>query len=710
MHNLTKKILAFLLAFVMIFVFSPMTLANAKKKTMKLNKSTVKLTIGKSQKITIKNKTGSKIIKTKWKITKGKKYITLKNKKKSSVKIKAKKAGKAKVTVKIKTKNKKTYTRKITIKVSKKKSKSTKSNSTSTSTNTSTNTSNKTTVTKATEIVHYDMSTSLDGTTLLDKSGKGNNADLYGIENKLHDNNSLYLNGSGGYIQLPSKVFQGKNSFSVSLWIKDYSGSINTSAMFVGSKQAFPSSYWLLNPTNTKGSLKCVFTNSENSSTPWNTEVGVGPSLSYNGIAGPKTGTEWNHYVAVINQNSMVTYFNGNKIATTNLSRSFSSFGNDLVAYIGKSSYNDPTFRGFVREVQVFDNSLTDTDVKNIYSKTKGETMINKGKESKIFIADRADPYIVKANDGTYYFTASYPMYGANDTEGYDRVVLRRSNTLKGLKDAEEKVIWNQKDSNISYRFIWAPEMHYIGGKWYVFYAASDSPSNVWHIDCHVLMCTGQDPYEDSWIEKGKFQKPSGDDSFGGFSLDMTYFENGDKSYVIWAEKKNGGLSKLYMGEVNKEEPWKLTTQSVLLSEPEYYWENVTIPVNEGPSVIHHDGKVIVAYSASATGPEYCIGYLYANEDSDLMNPDSWTKQATPALASENLVHEYGPGHNSFTEDEEGNPIFVYHSRPQECFEGKCDHANGDSLYDPCRSAHLRKVVWDENGLPILNAEPYEFD
>ena len=92
------------------------------------------------------------------------------------------------------------------------------------------------------------------------------------------------------------------------------------------------------------------------------------------------------------------------------------------------------------------------------------------------------------------------------------------------------------------------------------------------------------------------------------------------------------------------------------------------------------------------------------------MNPDSWTKQATPALASENLVHEYGPGHNSFTEDEEGNPIFVYHSRPQECFEGKCDHANGDPLYDPCRSAHLRKVVWDENGLPILNAEPYEFD
>ena len=38
------------------------------------------------------------------------------------------------------------------------------------------------------------------------------------------------------------------------------------------------------------------------------------------------------------------------------------------------------------------------------------------------FIVNRADPYIVKGKDGYYYFTASYPMFGANDTAGYDRI------------------------------------------------------------------------------------------------------------------------------------------------------------------------------------------------------------------------------------------------------------------------------------------------
>ena len=113
---------------------------------------------------------------------------------------------------------------------------------------------------------------------------------------------------------------------------------------------------------------------------------------------------------------------------------------------------------------------------------------------------------------------------------------------------------------------------------------------------------------------------------------------------------------------------------------------------------------------AETTGPEYCIGYMYADEKADLLDISSWTKQKTPALTSENLVEEYGPGHNSFTVDEDGNTIFVYHSRPEQCFLGNCGYGSEDPLYDPCRSAHLRKVIWDENGLPVLNAEPYDFN
>ena len=46
---------------------------------------------------------------------------------------------------------------------------------------------------------------------------------------------------------------------------------------------------------------------------------------------------------------------------------------------------------------------------------------------NKPFIEQRADPYVYRHTDGTYYFTASVPAY--------DRIILRRSNTLMGLKE-----------------------------------------------------------------------------------------------------------------------------------------------------------------------------------------------------------------------------------------------------------------------------------
>ena len=99
-----------------------------------------------------------------------------------------------------------------------------------------------------------------------------------------------------------------------------------------------------------------------------------------------------------------------------------------------------------------------------MYHDTKGSSISTKGTETEIFIQDRADPFITLGKDGYYYFTASYPMYGFRDAQGYDRIILRRSKTLDGLKTAEEKVVFDEQDSTISHRFIWAPEMHYIEG------------------------------------------------------------------------------------------------------------------------------------------------------------------------------------------------------------------------------------------------------
>ena len=46
---------------------------------------------------------------------------------------------------------------------------------------------------------------------------------------------------------------------------------------------------------------------------------------------------------------------------------------------------------------------------------------------------------------------------------------------------------------------------------------------------------------------------------------------------------------------------------------------------------------------------------------------------------------------------------YLYISRSEECYKGQCGYGSEDPLYDPCRSARIRRVKWDENGMPILN-------
>lgn len=315
------------------------------------------------------------------------------------------------------------------------------------------------------------------------------------------------------------------------------------------------------------------------------------------------------------------------------------------------------------------------------------------------FISERADPYITKGSDGYYYFTASYPALH-DELHGYDRVILRKSKTVEGLKKAEEKTIWLAHKEGIMSKHVWAPEIHEINRKWYVFFAAGNSDDK-WHIRPYVLMCTGNDPMNDGWIEKGKVQALSDDKvSFNSFSLDMTYFEHKGKHYLVWAEII--GASSLFMAEINPETPWKLASMPILLSKPEYEWEKVRFAVNEGASVLKGEDKIFIFFSASGTGAEYCMGYLWADSDAELMNASSWKKTKTPVLSTEDLIGEAGPGHNSFVYDEEGTLLIVYHARPESHFDKKCGTYDDEPLYDPCRHARIRAVSFDENGFPVV--------
>ena len=186
--------------------------------------------------------------------------------------------------------------------------------------------------------------------------------------------------------------------------------------------------------------------------------------------------------------------------------------------------------------------------------------------------------------------------------------------------------------------------------------------------------------------------------SFREFSLDMTYLENRGNHYMAWAQK--GEKSNIYMAKIRPETPWQLDSMPILLTTPEYPWEIVNEKVNEGPFFWKENGRIYLFFSASGTGSEYCVGCMYAEEDSDLMDCSSWKKLDHPIFSTADVPDEYGPGHNSVVKDEEGTTLFVYHARPSEHDKGTCGYSNCHPLYDPCRHTRIRRLIWDEEKLP----------
>lgn len=300
------------------------------------------------------------------------------------------------------------------------------------------------------------------------------------------------------------------------------------------------------------------------------------------------------------------------------------------------------------------------------------------------FIEQRADPWIYKHTDGYYYFTGSVPAY--------DRIELRRSKTIEGLRSAQAVDIWFKHETGPMSANIWAPEIHFIDGKWYVYFAAartSETKDGLFDHRMFALENTSANPLEGEWVEKGQVKT-----KWESFALDATSFEHKGVRYYVWAQKdpEVPGNSNMYISEM--ENPWTLKGEQVCITTPEYDWEKIGFLVNEGAAVLKRNGRIFMTFSASATDHNYCMGLLTADENSDLLDPKSWVKTPTPVFTTSEENSQYGPGHNSFTVSEDGRQdLLVYHARSYKEIEG-------DPLYDPNRHARIKVIEWNEDGTP----------
>lgn len=294
-------------------------------------------------------------------------------------------------------------------------------------------------------------------------------------------------------------------------------------------------------------------------------------------------------------------------------------------------------------------------------------------------VKQRADAQIFRHGDGNYYMTASVPEY--------DRLIIRRASTIAGLATAPETVVWRRPAQGKLGGYIWAPELHEIDGRWYIYFAAGDS-SDPFHIRTYVLQGPSGDPFKGDWSILGQLETP-----WDSFNLDSTVFTHRGTRYICWAQREPGieTNSNLYLAPLKT--PTTLGAAPVRLTVPTLPWEIQGFKVNEAPALLHRNGRLFLTYSASATDARYCLGLLTADENADLMLATSWTKSEMPVFVSSDITKVYGPGHNSFTVDEQGRDVLVYHGRDYEKIEG-------DPLFDPNRHTRVQRLYYRADGTP----------
>jgi GH43 family beta-xylosidase len=120
----------------------------------------------------------------------------------------------------------------------------------------------------------------------------------------------------------------------------------------------------------------------------------------------------------------------------------------------------------------------------------------------------------------------------------------------------------------------------------------------------------------------------------------------------------------------------------------EYGWDH---EVAEGPFALRHGDRPVVTYSGSAVGPTYAVGAIEARSGADLLDPSAWTMATTPVLSTGSNFSHLGPGHNTFSRDEEGLDLVVFHAHPTTIARGRC--------------TALRRIHWAADGQRVFDLD-----
>jgi GH43 family beta-xylosidase len=293
-------------------------------------------------------------------------------------------------------------------------------------------------------------------------------------------------------------------------------------------------------------------------------------------------------------------------------------------------------------------------------------------------LAAGADPWVVR-DGGAYYLVQS--------RDG--GIFVSRSATLTGVAGGGTRV-WTPPATGWNATNVWAPELHHVGERWYIYYAAGASGPPFIHQRAGVLESVGPDPLG-AYVDRGMLY--TGDDQAGGapsrWAIDLTTGVVNGQRIAVWSGWERDAATDrtsqhLYAAPMSN--PYTISGNRVRISSPVEPWERGTeLDLQEGPQVLQRAGQTFVIYSTKESWlPDYRLGELRLT-GADPLRAASWTKRG-PVFVSGDGV--YGVGHASFTTSPDGTEDWIVY------------HAKTSTTPGWDRVIRAQKFTWGADGSP----------
>ncbi|MEM2779950.1 MAG: DUF2341 domain-containing protein [Candidatus Bathyarchaeia archaeon] len=196
--------------------------------------------------------------------------------------------------------------------------------------------------------------------TLLDSTGYGNNANLYGTLTKTFGKigSADSFNGSG-YLRVP-EGFLPTSAITVELWIKPYSYSTTTWTKYINT-----------GPTTTRG---ITGGQTSLSSDRWALTLTWDNGAKSISTGGRPSGYNWIHLAVTWNGSYACAYFNGVKVREAAVTGTPDWIGKAL--YLASNYYGGERFNGTIDEVRISNIARSEAWIKTCYNNQQNPTTL----------------------------------------------------------------------------------------------------------------------------------------------------------------------------------------------------------------------------------------------------------------------------------------------------------------------------------------------